>query len=84
MLIFGTFQLIMYKKYSNECPSVEKSHLYNFQMFLLAFVPLLTAVRFSLSALYYDSKTVYGFMVSSETFFCFSRSTRILLTMNST
>lgn len=63
LLFFGSIQLFMYKKYSTEFPHVEKSCEYNFQIFILVLYPLLAIVEFILRAVYFDDKTVYGYMV---------------------
>lgn len=59
----------MYKKYATDNSQfVEKSCMYNFQMLLMVLVPLLTIVRFIVRAVYFEQKTIYGFMVSSLIF----------------
>lgn len=67
LLIFGSIQLIMYKKYATQIDEhIEKSKLYNFQIFLLCFVPLLAIVRFMLQATVYNESTIFGYMVSNK------------------
>lgn len=66
ILIFGTIQLIMYRKYStliDDANQIAKSKLYNLQILLLIFVPSLAIIRFILEATVYDAASVYGYMV---------------------
>lgn len=65
--LFGSIQLYMYQKYASpisETAVIPKSSLYNFQVFLLCFVPFLAIVRFLLTVVYF-SNPVYGYMVST-------------------
>ncbi|XP_049532979.1 ATP-binding cassette sub-family B member 6 [Anopheles darlingi] len=67
MLLCGTWQLIMYRRYATEVDPVEirKSRLYNFQVFLLILLPLLTVARFVLEGFVLEPAQVYGFMILS-------------------
>ncbi|XP_052869257.1 ATP-binding cassette sub-family B member 6 [Anopheles cruzii] len=67
MLLFGTMQLIMYRRYATEVYPhlIRKSGLYNFQLFLLVLLTLLTQVRFVLEGFVFDGAQVYGFMILS-------------------
>lgn len=67
LFIFGTIQLLMYRKYATPIEDdVRPSYLYNLQIFLIAFVPMLALIRFVLQAVIYnnDGAVVYGYMVS--------------------
>lgn len=67
MLLCGTWQLIMYRRYATEVDPVEirKSRLYNFQVFLHILLPLLTVARFVLEGFVLEPTQVYGFMILS-------------------
>ncbi|XP_035774061.1 ATP-binding cassette sub-family B member 6, mitochondrial-like [Anopheles albimanus] len=67
MLLCGTWQLIMYRRYATEVDPVEirKSRLYNFQVFLHILLPLLTVARFVLEGFVLEPAQVYGFMILS-------------------
>ncbi|XP_059611887.1 ATP-binding cassette sub-family B member 6 [Phlebotomus argentipes] len=70
--IFGSVQLFMYHKYAtpiSETTEIPKSSLYNFQVFLLLFVPFMAIVRFLLTAVYF-SNPIYGYMVLSLVLTC--------------
>lgn len=66
ILIAGTIQLCMYRKYGTEVSPnhLSKSKLYYFQIFLTLFLPMLEIVRFSLQGTILNDKTIYGYMVS--------------------
>lgn len=67
IFIFGTIQLLMYKRYAThiEDPNqISVSKLYGFQLFLLLLVPVLSIVRFALEATFFAGAKVYGYMVS--------------------
>lgn len=69
MLIFGTFQLLMYRKYAtpvDDPTQISVSKLYYFQIFLLLFVPILSIVRFILESFVFDDAHIYGYTVSSR------------------
>ncbi|XP_044741155.1 ATP-binding cassette sub-family B member 6 [Chrysoperla carnea] len=65
LLIFGSLQLYIYKKYATEISenTLRRSCLYKLQLFLHIFVPLIAIVRFILQATILDDKTVYGYMI---------------------
>lgn len=65
LLIFGTIQLWMYKKYGTETEEalLSKNKLYSVQKFFLYFVPLLSIVRIILQATLLDDKKIYGYMI---------------------
>ncbi|XP_001605354.2 ATP-binding cassette sub-family B member 6, mitochondrial [Nasonia vitripennis] len=67
LLIFGSTQLWMYRRYGTEIDfhTLPRSKLYNFQKFLLFFVPILSLLRIILQATVLDDKQVYGYMVLS-------------------
>lgn len=66
ILIFGTIQLLMYRKYARRMDEViAKPKLYKLQIFLLAFVPALALLRFILQASVYNDANIYGYMVSN-------------------
>uniref|UniRef100_A0A182J8S9 ATP-binding cassette sub-family B member 6 n=1 Tax=Anopheles atroparvus TaxID=41427 RepID=A0A182J8S9_ANOAO len=67
LLLFGTLQLIMYRRYATEINPLQigKSRMYSFQLFLLVLLPLLTTVRFVLEGFVFDGAQVYGFMILS-------------------
>lgn len=67
ILIAGTIQLCMYRKYGTEVlPNhLTKSRLYHLQIFLTLFLPVLEIVRFALQATVYEDKGVYGYMIVS-------------------
>lgn len=66
ILVAGTIQLCMYRKYGTEVSPnhLSKSKLYSFQIFLTLFLPVLEIVRFSLQGTILNDKTIYGYMVS--------------------
>lgn len=68
ILIAGTIQLCMYRKYGTEVSPnhLSKSRLYHLQIFLTLFLPVLEVVRFVLQATVYEDKAVYGYMVRTE------------------
>ncbi|XP_012267076.2 ATP-binding cassette sub-family B member 6 [Athalia rosae] len=67
LLLFGTIQLWMYRKYSTEMDGnlLPKSRLYNIQKILLYFMPVLSLVRLILQATVLYDKTIYGYMILS-------------------
>ncbi|KAK0175312.1 hypothetical protein PV327_009070 [Microctonus hyperodae] len=68
LLIFGTIQLWMYRKYGTSSTSTNvlpHSKLYNLQKILLYLVPLLSITRIILQATILDDKRVYGYMILS-------------------
>lgn len=70
LFIFGTIQLLMYRKYATpNDETITKSKLYNFQIFLLIFVPALALLRFILQASVYNDANIYGYMVNAINMF---------------
>ncbi|KAG5895499.1 hypothetical protein JTB14_034815 [Gonioctena quinquepunctata] len=67
ILIAGTIQLCMYRKYGTEVSPfhLSKSKLYYLQIFLTIFLPLLEILRFILQGTYYEDKGIYGYMIVS-------------------
>lgn len=67
LLLFGTIQLIMYRRYGVEMDphQIRRSKMYNFQVFLLVLLPLLAVARFILEAFVFEDAQVYGFMILS-------------------
>lgn len=65
ILMAGTIQLCMYRKYGTEVSRnhVSRSKLYNLQICLTLFLPILEITRFSLQATIINDKTIYGYMV---------------------
>lgn len=65
LLIFGTIQLWIYRKYGTETNAVllPKSKLYIGQKFFLYFVPILSVIRIILQGTILDDKKIYGYMV---------------------
>lgn len=67
ILIFGTFQLIMYRRYGmpiEDPTQIAVSKLYYFQIFLLLFVPILSLVRLILESFVFVDAHIYGYTVS--------------------
>lgn len=71
LLIAGTIQLCMYRKYGTEVSpnQLTKSKMYYTQIFFTLFIPLLEVVRFSLQATVLNDKQIYGYMVSTTLLF---------------
>ncbi|XP_053692661.1 ATP-binding cassette sub-family B member 6 [Sabethes cyaneus] len=67
LLLFGTIQLIMYRRYGTEInpTQIGRSKMYNFQLVLLVLLPLLALVRFILEGFVFEDAQVYGFMILS-------------------
>lgn len=67
LLLFGTIQLIMYRRYGTDTNPLQigPSKMYNFQLFLLVLLPLLSVIRFVLEGFVFDGAQVYGFMIVS-------------------
>ncbi|XP_058449573.1 ATP-binding cassette sub-family B member 6 [Malaya genurostris] len=67
LLIFGSIQLIMYRRYATEInpAQISRSKMYNFQLFLLVLLPLLAVMRFILEGFVFEDAQVYGFMIFS-------------------
>lgn len=66
MLIAGTIQLLMYRKYGTEISPnhLVQSRLYHLQIFVTLLVPILEIIRFALQATILNDKQIYGYMVS--------------------
>ncbi|XP_041979528.1 ATP-binding cassette sub-family B member 6 [Aricia agestis] len=63
IVVFGTIQLVMYKRYATSCDTY-LSGLGAFQVvFMLLAVPLLTIVRFLLQAFLFKDGHIYGYMI---------------------
>ncbi|VEN58269.1 unnamed protein product [Callosobruchus maculatus] len=67
ILIAGTLQLCMYRKYGTEVSPAHlpTSKLYYLQLFLTIFLPILEVTRFALQATILNDKTIYGYMILS-------------------
>lgn len=67
ILIAGTIQLCIYRKYGTEVSPnhLSRSKLYYVQVFVTIFLPILEIIRFILQATVYEDKNVYGYMVSN-------------------
>nr|XP_012152493.1 PREDICTED: ATP-binding cassette sub-family B member 6, mitochondrial isoform X2 [Megachile rotundata] len=65
LLIFGSIQLWMYRKYGTETNAslLPKSKLYIVQKFFLYFVPILSILRLILQGTILDEKKIYGYMI---------------------
>lgn len=65
ILIAGTIQLWMYRKYGTDVSPthVSKSKLYYLQIFVILFLPIIEITRFILQATLLNDKTIYGYMV---------------------
>ncbi|XP_076242345.1 ABC transporter ATP-binding protein/permease Hmt-1 [Calliopsis andreniformis] len=65
LLIFGTIQLRMYRKYGTETNAtlLPKTKLYIVQKFFLYFVPVLSITRLILQGTILDDKKIYGYMI---------------------
>lgn len=74
LLLFGSIQLLMYRKYATpmDPTQISKSRLYALQLFLLLFVPVLAILRFFLNARIYADSAVYGYMIFYTCVVCFS------------
>lgn len=69
LLIFGTMQLLMYRRYAtpiNDVNQISVSKLYGFQLFLLVLVPILSITRFALEATFFVGAKIHGYMVSGR------------------
>lgn len=67
LFVFGTVQLMMYRKYATRIADetqIAKSKLYNFQIFLLFFFPFVALLRFIFQIWAYPGGALYGYMVS--------------------
>lgn len=87
LLVFGTIQLLMYRKYGTEVSSnqLPKSRLYGLQIFLAFVVPLLAVVRFILEAVVFEDHHIYIYMVSRgfKFFYLLSCARRLFIFIDS-
>lgn len=75
ILLFGTIQLIMYKKYATritDSSQISNSRLYKLQVFLLGFFPLLFVIRFLVMYFVYAKGELYGYMILTVALTCFA------------
>ncbi|XP_071057078.1 ATP-binding cassette sub-family B member 6 isoform X2 [Onthophagus taurus] len=65
LLIFGTIQLFIYKKYGTEVSPnhIVRSRLYVVQIIFTLFIPFLEVIRFILQGTVINDKTIYGYMI---------------------
>lgn len=64
LLVFGTIQLVVYKKYAIANDDVRPSRGFQLQIVLHVFVPILALTRLMLQATAYNAAhTIYGYMV---------------------
>lgn len=65
LFLFGTVQLLMYKKYGTEVSpnQLTKSRLYILQIFFTLLIPVLAIIRFVLQGFVYEDHDVYIYMV---------------------
>ncbi|XP_047533093.1 ATP-binding cassette sub-family B member 6 [Vanessa atalanta] len=63
LLVFGTIQIVMYKRYATEVIDVRSSKLFLVQLFFTLFVPVLAVVRFLLQAFVFKGGHIYGYMI---------------------
>ncbi|KAK6640025.1 hypothetical protein RUM43_008302 [Polyplax serrata] len=65
MVIFGSGQMIVYRKYSTRLLSLplRRKKLYNVQIFITFLLPLVTMLRFLLEAFLLKTRVIYGYMV---------------------
>lgn len=81
LLLFGTIQLIMYRRYSTAISPTQilPSKLYAFQLLLLVLLPILAVIRFILEGFVFEGAQVYGFMIVSMCITLFMYPYSILL-----
>lgn len=68
IVIFGTIQLIMYRKYATpieDSTQISRSKLYYLQIFLLTVIPSLSILRFILESFLFPDAHLYGYTVIS-------------------
>ena len=65
ILLFGIGHMIIYRKHGTRIDSrrIKSSILYNFQIFLMLLLPVLSIIRLDLRWKYFEGGQVYGFMV---------------------
>lgn len=64
ILIFGTFQLLMYRRYAIPTNTPARSKLYCLQISLIFIVAILSCTRFICESFVFDDSKVYGYTVS--------------------
>lgn len=74
IFISGIIQLVMYRRYATRIRNdrLRRSHLYNFQLFLMFLLPMLAATRFGLRVFVYNSVQIYGYMILTTVFIILS------------
>ncbi|ALC45884.1 Hmt-1, partial [Drosophila busckii] len=74
LLLFGSLELVMYRKYATRIDprQISKSRVFSVQLFLLCFIPILALVRFLLNVRIYPDSAVYGYMIFYTCAVCFS------------
>lgn len=67
LLLAGTIQLMIYRKYGTEVPQSElsKSSLYRVQIFFTLLIPMIEVTKFVLQATVLGDKQIYGYMILS-------------------
>lgn len=65
IFLFGTIELLMYRKHGLRRDLNPPSKLYIFQLLLIVLMILLVVVRFILQGFVYEDHHIYGFMVST-------------------
>lgn len=68
IVIFGTIQLIMYRRYATPVDStqISTSKLYYLQLLLLTLIPSLSILRFILESFLFPDAHLYGYTVSID------------------
>ncbi|XP_068633217.1 ATP-binding cassette sub-family B member 6 [Battus philenor] len=63
LLMFGLFQIVMYKRYATEIIDARSSRWFAVQLFFTLFVPVLAVIRFLLQAFIFKGGHIYGYMI---------------------
>ncbi|XP_014367210.2 ATP-binding cassette sub-family B member 6 isoform X1 [Papilio machaon] len=63
LLAFGTFQIVMYKRYAMEVVDIRPSKWFAVQLFFTLFIPVLAVIRFLLQAFVFKGGHIYGYMI---------------------
>lgn len=63
ILVFGSTQIVMYKRYATEVMDVRPSKLFAVQIFFTLFIPFMAIIRFFLQAFFFEGGQIYGYMV---------------------
>lgn len=69
IVIFGTIQLIMYRKYATpieDSAQISTSKLYYLQLLLITLIPSLSISRFILESFLFPDAHLYGYTVSFD------------------